>query len=335
MARIRSIKPEMPADEKLALCARDARLTFVYLITQADDEGLLLAKPRQLMGALFPHDEDVTDDALQSWVDALVAVGVVRKRRTRDGSPVLQLVNWRHQKIDRKTPSKILPLLEPLAEGLDNSSRGSREALANSPRAAREGLDNSPPIEVERDVDRGSLTLSEENCVTQNSCELSTPPRVENPHEPNDEPPAPPAVAGGTTPPRPPRPTSALQHPSQALKSPSIARFVAKFYPELGDRRREVVRQLDGVLSDVGTLFEGSRVYAVDVEHLDATCAAVLHDDVRKPDAAIVIVLKKLRDSRLEVKSARDKALERVIGPKPTNAAGPVRIAAVLTPAVG
>jgi hypothetical protein len=89
------------------------------------------------------------------------------------------------------------------------------------------------------------------------------------------------------------------------------------------------------VLSDVGTLFEGSRVYAVDVEHLDATCAAVLHDDVRKPDAAIVIVLKKLRDSRLEVKSARDKALERVIGPKPTNAAGPVRIAAVLTPAVG
>jgi hypothetical protein len=59
MPRIRTIKPELPADVKLASVSRDARLTFIYAITQSDDLGFIAGSPRQLMGALYPLDDDV------------------------------------------------------------------------------------------------------------------------------------------------------------------------------------------------------------------------------------------------------------------------------------
>ncbi len=43
MARIRTIKPEFAGDEKMAKASRDARLTFLLVVSQADDAGLLAA----------------------------------------------------------------------------------------------------------------------------------------------------------------------------------------------------------------------------------------------------------------------------------------------------
>lgn len=114
MARIRTIKPEMPSDEKLARVCRDARLTFAYLITQADDDGLVQAAPRQLLGMLFPHDADVTETMVVSWCQQLATIGVVRWRTTRGGTPVLELVNWsEHQKIKHRAKPVIRPTLTP------------------------------------------------------------------------------------------------------------------------------------------------------------------------------------------------------------------------------
>lgn len=108
MARIRSIKPELPADKTLARCTRDARLSFVFLISQADDYGLLLAEPRQLLGQLYPHDADVTERRLLGWIGELVNCGRVRWRETTDGAAVLEIVKWnKHQQV--KDPGK--PLL--------------------------------------------------------------------------------------------------------------------------------------------------------------------------------------------------------------------------------
>lgn len=117
VARIRTLKPETPSDEALASVSRDARLTFVYLITQADDDGLIPASGRQLLGALFPHDRDVTEAMVTRWCDELAAMGCVRWRTTRGGSPVLEIVNWQaHQKIKHRAKPVLALSLVPYTD---------------------------------------------------------------------------------------------------------------------------------------------------------------------------------------------------------------------------
>jgi hypothetical protein len=103
VTRIRSLKPEIPDDAKLATVSRDARLTFVYLITQADNYGYVMAPPRKILGLLYPHDPDVTIPVLAGWLTELASLDVIRLRETRDGTPVIELANWtKHQKLDKR-----------------------------------------------------------------------------------------------------------------------------------------------------------------------------------------------------------------------------------------
>lgn len=124
MARIRTIKPEMPRDKKLASLSRDARLTFVYLMTQADDEGFVSGEPRELLASLYPHDADVSEVVLEGWIGGeLAGAGLVELLDGKDGR-LVRLVKWKeHQRIDHPTASR-------LARG----SRGAREKVASGPR---------------------------------------------------------------------------------------------------------------------------------------------------------------------------------------------------------
>ncbi|MBA3837131.1 MAG: hypothetical protein C0499_05685 [Zymomonas sp.] len=135
MARIRTIKPEIASDVGLARISRESRYTLVLLISQADDQGFLLGNPRQLLGSLFPHDNDVTPEILHGWLAELESAGMIIWRARNDGAPVVQLTNWqRHQKVDH--PHK--PVLE--LSLLDADSVESREAIAKVSRNLREGL---------------------------------------------------------------------------------------------------------------------------------------------------------------------------------------------------
>lgn len=127
MPRIRSLKPDLPGDKKLALAAREARYMFVLLITQADDDGLVRGEPRELLGNLYPHDADVSIELMDGWLEDLrrPSVGSIRFRWTRDGSRVIQLVNWeRHQLIKNRSKPFLLTQLESEP---DASSHGSAE----------------------------------------------------------------------------------------------------------------------------------------------------------------------------------------------------------------
>lgn len=147
MARIRTIKPEIASDVKLASVSIQARYTFVLLISQADDEGLIAGSHRQLLGSLYPHDETVSTGDLLSWVEELVTVGLLRWRATLEGAPVLELANWsKHQRIDNKGRSQLAAALSPLAE-----SRGEPPRTAET--RGLEG-DLGP-----RTLDRGSGTV--------------------------------------------------------------------------------------------------------------------------------------------------------------------------------
>ena len=145
MPRIRSIKPEFPHDEKMALVSRDARLTFILCWTVADDDGLFRAAQRQLMGQLYPLDRAVTPAKLETWLTELVGVGVVRWRTTRDGARIGEIVKWAdHQLIKNKSKSFLLGQLAPLGEdgvgistpegGISTSSVDSRKMSGPEPR---------------------------------------------------------------------------------------------------------------------------------------------------------------------------------------------------------
>jgi hypothetical protein len=130
MARIRSIKPELPSSRKMAGAPIPARYTFILLISQADDEGFVRAEPRQLLGNLYPHDESVTPDDLERWILDLVRVKSIRLRWTTDGARVIQVLGWEeHQVIKNPGKPKISPTLLPVSE---NSTEEIRQVSVES-----------------------------------------------------------------------------------------------------------------------------------------------------------------------------------------------------------
>ena len=109
MTRIRSIKPEMPGNHRVAQVSRDARLMLVWLITDADDEGRLPATPKRLAGQLFPHDEDVNSEQILAWLLELETAGLIVQYSVK-GAPFVEICGWfEHQKISKPSPSRFPP----------------------------------------------------------------------------------------------------------------------------------------------------------------------------------------------------------------------------------
>ncbi len=107
MARIRTIKPELHSSASLARCSVGARWVFVGLFTLADDAGRIRDLPKQILGNLFPLDNDVTVEMVVAWLDELEAVCCIR-RYSIDGSNFIYLPGWTdHQRISKPTPSRI------------------------------------------------------------------------------------------------------------------------------------------------------------------------------------------------------------------------------------
>lgn len=141
MARIRTIKPEFWADEKLSLLDPVTRLVFLGLISMADDAGRLIDNVKLLDGQLFPSTDDTCRDAL----DILARTSRITRYRSSSGQPLIQISNWeRHQKVDH--PNKyVLPGPETAAivqvfeeSGDSGHSRNTRENVATPSRDVRD-----------------------------------------------------------------------------------------------------------------------------------------------------------------------------------------------------
>lgn len=106
MARIRSLKPEMWGSESIGRLSRDARLLFIGLITQVDDEGRIRASSRGLASLLLPFDDDVAGQ-VDGWLSELEAEGMFRRYMV-DGSTYGEIPKFiLHQKIDHPSASKL------------------------------------------------------------------------------------------------------------------------------------------------------------------------------------------------------------------------------------
>ena len=106
MARIRTIKPELPQSESMGRVSREARLCFILLWTLADDSGRLRGNSRMLASLLYPYDDDAKEH-MDGWLEELHAEGCI-VRYDFEGDRFIQVAKWlSHQKIDKPSPSKI------------------------------------------------------------------------------------------------------------------------------------------------------------------------------------------------------------------------------------
>jgi hypothetical protein len=92
---------------------------FIGLFTEADDAGRMIDSPKKIAGSLFPHDDNVTVNKVNRWLNQLAAVkgedgSACIVRYETDQGRYLAISNWaKHQKISNATAS---PLPAPAAE---------------------------------------------------------------------------------------------------------------------------------------------------------------------------------------------------------------------------
>jgi hypothetical protein len=108
MARIRTVKPEMFESESLAECSVTAMLTFIGLLTQADDCGRHRDHPAIIAGRLWALRPEHTAAHVAQDLEELAAAGLICRYTGCDGRTWLHIVTWeQHQKINKATPSRV------------------------------------------------------------------------------------------------------------------------------------------------------------------------------------------------------------------------------------
>lgn len=100
MARIRSIKPELWSDQKIAALSYSCALFFIGLWNFCDDEGKAENSARQLSlrMPIFRSKDILT------WLRTLSEVGLIQ---VSECSQWVLVTNWSHQKIDRPRLPKV------------------------------------------------------------------------------------------------------------------------------------------------------------------------------------------------------------------------------------
>lgn len=107
MARIRCVKPEMALNERINSVSIPAVLTFVWLMTQADDEGRHLDNNRIIHGEVWCMRDGVTPADVADHLDELSGAGLICRYTGCDKKKYLHLVGWdEHQKISHPTASR-------------------------------------------------------------------------------------------------------------------------------------------------------------------------------------------------------------------------------------
>lgn len=107
MPRIRTIKPELPEDEKLGSVPVEARYLAIMLITMADDRGNLRGTAGYVRGHAFPYD-DLTIATVQGWLDDLAEIGFIGFYLV-NGERFINITQWaKHQKV--KNPATVYPI---------------------------------------------------------------------------------------------------------------------------------------------------------------------------------------------------------------------------------
>ena len=142
MPRIRTLKPELWLSAQVMNLTHSARLLFIGLITQADDEGRGSSDTRKLKAAIFGGD-DVTLADIRTWLteieDQRLAITY-----TSDGyGDLYWLPSWKeHQYVQKAQPSRYPPPVDnSLPERYRNATGTVPERYRGIGRIGSEGKD--------------------------------------------------------------------------------------------------------------------------------------------------------------------------------------------------
>jgi hypothetical protein len=154
--RIRTIKPELWESERLGRLPVLARLTFIGLISMADDEGRGRGDPLFLRGRLHPYAGDVGAEEFGKAMDALVAAKLVMLYIVEECA-YYKIPGWgEHQKIERPSKSRIPDI--PERRLTEDSVKPHRKLTEASPKPHRSLGEDSPLDLGSRTKDLGSRT---------------------------------------------------------------------------------------------------------------------------------------------------------------------------------
>lgn len=108
MPRIRSIKPSFFRSEDVSALPLRARLTWIGLWTQCDDQGRAKDNAKLIKGDIWPLDSVNLRDIEEDLATLAAHQRIVRYEV--DGKRYLEIVNWHaHQAISKPSPSRIPP----------------------------------------------------------------------------------------------------------------------------------------------------------------------------------------------------------------------------------
>jgi hypothetical protein len=138
MPRIRTLKPEHRQHRKVgALTHRQYRL-WVGMISEADDDGRLVADAKWLRAVVFPYHDKLSVGRVEEALQAIAKSGAIVLYRHGD-TRYAWFPSWRdHQKLDRAhyTPSRLPPPPsldsdESISRSIGSLSRDSSETRAS------------------------------------------------------------------------------------------------------------------------------------------------------------------------------------------------------------
>lgn len=101
------IDPNFWIDEKVGSCDPMARLTFMGLISQADDDGRMNGHPALIKSLLFPYDYGITTVQVEEWLNQLEDRELINRYQVNNQSYICLPKFSKHQTINKKTDSKL------------------------------------------------------------------------------------------------------------------------------------------------------------------------------------------------------------------------------------
>lgn len=155
MARKRMISPEIWASSSFAELTDFAKIVFIGLISNADDEGKGESDPALLKSTLFPRDEKKRAADVKSALSE-IARSTSTLFYSVEGKNYYVLTKWKvYQKLDRPTPSKIPDPPQDQNVG-ERGSYTQNQQLDEGSTNTRRGLDESSTL-IEKNMNKNRI----------------------------------------------------------------------------------------------------------------------------------------------------------------------------------
>lgn len=102
MAERRMLAKRISTDARVrALPSATARLLFTWMIPHADNGGRLRAEPAYVRALVMPHEPNVSDADVASWLAEMDSLGIIQLYEV-DGGQYLRFPAWsKYQRLDR------------------------------------------------------------------------------------------------------------------------------------------------------------------------------------------------------------------------------------------